>query len=231
MKIGIIGAMEEEVTELKKQMTSVTKHDKANMTFYEGNLLGHDTVLVVSGIGKVNAAICTQILIDKFNVQKIINVGVAGGLSKEVHPCDMVIATKLVYHDVDVTQFDYPKGQVPRMDTLYFPCDKELCDLAINACKKIDGINVFHQPIASGDQFLSNPKLMININKTFGAFAGEMEGASIAHVCYLNDIPCAVIRSISDNAITGDLMDYDKFSQQAIKHTVIVIIEMLKNLI
>ncbi len=230
MKIGIIGAMEEEVAELKKEMSHIMDYHKSSMTFYEGELLEHDVVVVVSGIGKVNAAVCTQILIDKFNVDKVINVGIAGGLSHDVHPCDMVIATKLVYHDVDTVHFGYEKGQVPRMDTLYFPCDSELSHLAVVACKKIDGINVFHEPIASGDQFLSDPELMLGINKTFGAFAGEMEGASIAHVCYLSHIPCTVIRSISDNAITGSLMDYNKFAEQAIKHAVFVIRELLQNL-
>ncbi len=229
MKIGIIGAMAEEVSELKDEMKNVKQIDKASMYFYEGKLFDIDVVVVVSGIGKVNAAVCTQILIDSFNVDKIINVGVAGGLHKDVKPCDMVVATKLAQHDVDVTAFDYKKGQIPRMETLFFPCDEELSYLTLEACREIENINVFYKPIVSGDQFLGNPEHMKELNETFGAFAGEMEGASIAHVCYLNYVPCTVIRSISDNAITGNIMDYEKFSKKAIEHAVFVIKYVLKN--
>ncbi len=230
MKIGIIGAMEEEISKLQQGMTVNNELIKANMHFYDGRLENTDVVVVVSGIGKVNAAVCTQILADNFNVDKIINVGVAGGLHETVAPCDMVVATDLVQHDVDITQFGYKKGEVPRIGTLSFKCDMELTKLAIEACQKIDGINIFNERIVSGDQFLADPNHMKNLHSTFNAFAGEMEGASIAHVCYLNNIPCAVIRSISDNAITGDYMDYDKFSKQAIEHSTFVIKELLKNI-
>lgn len=230
MKIGIIGAMKEEIDVFCEEMVVSSKLEKASMTFYEGVLLGHNVVMVVSGIGKVNAAICTQILVERFSIDCIINIGVAGGLHKNVRPGDMVVADSLFQHDVDVTAFGYKKGQVPRMDTIAFPCDENLVQKALSACKTIDNINTFKGPIASGDQFLGDAKIMEEVHNTFGAFACEMEGASIGQVCYLNQMPCVVIRSISDNAITGDHMDYDTFSKMAIENAVFVLRNMLSSL-
>jgi adenosylhomocysteine nucleosidase len=230
MKIGIIGAMAEEVEKLKELMTVEETIEKAQMTFSAGELLGNETVLVTSGIGKVNAAICTQILIDQFDVDKIINVGIAGGCKENVYPGDIVIASDLVQHDMDVTFFEYPLGQVPRLEDFDFACDESLIEKAKEAADKRAEGNVFVGRIISGDQFVSDADHQVFLEKEFDAYACEMEGASIGQVCYLNSIPYVVIRSISDNAMNGTHMDYETFKPLAIKNSVEIVKDMLKML-
>jgi adenosylhomocysteine nucleosidase len=229
VKIGIIGAMAEEVEMLKDEMVVKEKVDKANMTFYAGELLGKEVVVVTCGIGKVNAAICTQILIDRFRADKIINVGIAGGLNKDIYPGDIVVANNLVQHDVDVTFFDMPLGQIPRLDTFDFACDEDLVEKAKLAINKIKDASGFVGRVVSGDQFVSEAEKQKFLGEHFSAHACEMEGASIGQVCYLNKIPFVVIRSISDNAINGTHMDYEKFSSLAIKNSVAILKDMLEN--
>ena len=122
--IGIIGAMEEEVSMLKEKMTEVTVKEKAGMEFFHGMLKGHEAVVVRSGIGKVNAGICTQILADDFHVDAVINTGIAGSLRAEINIGDIVLSTDTMQHDMDAREFGYPAGQIPRMDTLAFPADE-----------------------------------------------------------------------------------------------------------
>lgn len=227
MKIGIIGAMAEEVEMLKEEMVVREKVVKANMTFYQGDLLGKEVVVVTCGIGKVNAAVCTQILIDGFKVNKIINVGIAGGLNKDIYPGDIVVAKNLVQHDVDITFLDMPLGQISRLDTFDFVCDDELVGKAKLAIEKIKDANAFVGRIVSGDQFVSEAKKQKFLGEHFSAYACEMEGASIGQVCYLNQTPFVVIRSISDNAINGTHMDYKTFSPIAIKNSVAIVKDML----
>ncbi len=230
MKIGIIGAMQEEVEILKKEMNLKQMLSKAKMDFYEGELLGKDIVIVTSGIGKVNAAICTQILITDFDVECVINVGIAGGLHKDIYPGDIVVAENLVQHDMDTTFFGDPKGQVPRLDTFDFPCDSKLVSLAKKACSHVDKLNTFSGRIVSGDQFISKAEKLEELHTDFNAYACEMEGASIGQVCYLNNVPFVVLRSISDNAINGSHMDYEKFSHIAIENSVHILKDMLGEL-
>lgn len=230
MKIGIIGAMSEEVAQLKSEMTVERELSKAQMDFFGGKLLNKDIVIVTSGIGKVNAAVCTQILINDFDVDCIINVGIAGGLHKDIYPGDIVVAENLVQHDMDTTQFGYPIGQIPRMETFDFKCDDKLIQIAKDACEKVKDANCLSGRIVSGDQFVADAGKLEALHETFGGYACEMEGASIGQVCYLNDIPFIVIRSISDNAINGTHMDYEKFSALAIKNSVSILKDMLQAL-
>lgn len=230
MVLGIISAMNEELEILLKDMKEDSTITKANMTFHKGELWGKNVVAVVCGIGKVNAAVCSQILISEFKVDNIINVGVAGGIGKNIYPGDVVVATDLVQHDMDTTVFGDAYGQVPRLDTFDFKCDKTLVDAALKACKSINDINSFSGRIVSGDQFISSIEKIQWFEKEFGAISCEMEGASIAHVCYLNNVPCVVIRSISDNANNGAHMDYEKFIPVAVKNSTIILKEMINNL-
>ena len=200
MTLGIIAAMSEELEILLKDMQLDSSTTKAGMTFNKGKLWSNEVIAVVCGIGKVNAAVCTQILVSEFNVDKVINVGVAGGIGKDIYPGDVVIATNLVEHDMDTTAFGDPHGQVPRMDTFDFKCDSSLIESANSACKKVGGFNTFTGRIVSGDVFVADVEKIKWLEKEFNALSCEMEGASIAHVCYLNNIPVVVIRSISDNA-------------------------------
>jgi len=230
MIIGIIAAMNEELEILHSDMSLEEKKVKANMTFNKGKLWGKDVVAVVCGIGKVNAAICTQILASEFGVDKVINVGVAGGISKEIYPGDIVIADNLVEHDMDTTSFGDPHGQIPRMDTFDFKCDKDLVEVAKKACANNKELNTFIGRIVSGDVFVADVEKIKWLEKEFNALSCEMEGASIAHTCYLNNIPFVVIRSISDNANNGAHMDFQKFTPIAVKNSTAILKEMLINM-
>ena len=228
MTIGIIAAMAEELEILLKDLTLEAKEEKGNMTFHKGTLYGKNVVAVVCGIGKVNSAICTQILASEYNVDKVINVGVAGGIGKEIYPGDIVVAENLVQHDMDTTAFGDKMGQIPRLDTFDFKCDEEMVTLAKKACEEISELNSFTGRIASGDQFVANIEKIQWLDTEFGAISCEMEGASIAQVCYLNSIPFVVIRSISDNANNGAHMDYQKFIPVAVKNSTKILKQMLE---
>ncbi|PJI09906.1 MULTISPECIES: 5'-methylthioadenosine/adenosylhomocysteine nucleosidase [Clostridium] len=227
MNIGIIGAMDEELKLLLSEMELEKKEEKANMTFNSGKLMGKNVVVVRCGIGKVNAAICTQVLADDFHVDYVINVGVAGGIGKDILPGDIVIADSLVEHDMDASAFGDKVGQIPRMDTFDFKCDTKLIKTAKKVCDKFDTQKAYIGRIATGDQFVADIDKIRWLNSEFGAVACEMEGGSIAHTAYLNKIPFVVIRSISDNANNGAHMDYEKFLPIAIKNSSTI----LKNMI
>lgn len=227
MKLGIIAAMSEELELLLKDMELKSKKTIANITFNEGTLFGKDVVAVVCGIGKVNAAICTQILASEYKVNKIINIGVAGGVNKDIYPGDVVISDTLVEHDFDCSVFGDAVGQIPRMDTFDFKADPSLISIAKDACEKSDDINYFVGRIVSGDQFIASHEKVQYLEKEFSALACEMEGASIAHVCYSNNIPFVIIRSISDNANNGAHMDFGKFTPIAVKKSTTILKEML----
>lgn len=199
-KIGIIFALNEELEETKKIFDNVKIHSLYNLKIYECKNEKVDCFLVESGIGKVNAARTAQILIDKMNVDYVLNVGVAGSISREIKKCDIVIADKLVQHDFDFTLFNYEKGEIPNVGR-YINCDKELVKLA----RKINiETNLTVGTISSGDIFISDQKMGEKINKKFNALCVEMEGAAIAQVCYLSQIPFLVVRAISDSPYDKD---------------------------
>ncbi len=228
MMIGIIGAMEEEVAVLKQDMTVEETSEYASMQFYKGVLCGKDVVIVRSGIGKVNAAICAQVLVDKFGVDILINTGIAGSLDPTVDIGDMVISTDLVQHDIDATIFGDPLGQVPRMDTFSFPADPVLVGKAIAANEEANpDIKTFTGRIVSGDQFVSSAEVKEKLVKNFGARCTEMEGAAIAHAAYLNKVSCVIIRAISDKADNSATMDYPTFEKKAIEHSVRLVRNLL----
>lgn len=230
MKFGIIGAMEEEVASLIEEMEVSSKIAKAKMVFHSGIIYNKEVVIVTSGIGKVNAAVCAQILVDKFDVDYIINVGIAGGVGEKIYPGDIVIANSLVQHDVDTSAFGDKLGQIPRMDAYDFKCSDLLISHGKIACSSIENVNTFVGRIVSGDQFIANSEKIKWLNEEFNALACEMEGASIAHVAYLNDVPFLIIRSISDNANNGAHMDYEKFKPIAVKNSNIILRSMLKSM-
>ena len=199
-KIGIIFALQEELEEFKKLFGNSTVHNTYNLKIYECNKDNNICFLVESGMGKVNAARCTQILIDIMNVDYILNVGVAGSVSKKTNIFDIVIGEKLVQHDFDYTLFDYEKGDIPGAGQ-YFNCDKKLIEIAKSI--QIDA-NVTTGIIASGDIFISDEKMGSKINKKFNALCVEMEGAAIGQVCHLSNIPFLVVRAISDSPYKKD---------------------------
>ncbi len=228
MTIGIIGAMEEEVTQLKQAMQIEETIEHATMTFCKGKLCGKDVVIVKSGIGKVNAGICAQILVDKFNVDVLINTGIAGSLDAAIDIGDMVISTDLVEHDMDASIFGDPVGQVPRMDTFAFPADLALVEKAKAANAEANpDIKTFTGRIVSGDQFVSSADVKERLVTLFQAKCTEMEGAAIAHAAYLNKISCVIIRAISDKADNSATMDYPTFEKKAIEHSVRLVQNLL----
>lgn len=228
--LGIIGAMDEEVAKLKEHMSDVEVITKASMDFYKGKLNGKDVVVVRSGIGKVNAAICTQILVDDFKVTAVINTGIAGSLRNEINIGDIVLSTDALEHDVEATAFGYPIGQIPRMDTLAFEADKNLIALAETCCAKVNpDIKTFVGRVVSGDQFIASKEKKEWLVENFAGFCTEMEGAAIAHCAYLNNIPFLVIRAISDKADDSAQMDYPTFEALAIERSVKLMLEMVVN--
>lgn len=229
--IGIIGAMEVEVSKLKEQMDDVKITKKASMDFYEGNLYGKKVVVVRSGIGKVNAGLCTQILADVFQVEAVINTGIAGSLNKEINIGDIVLSTDVLHHDMDATGFGYPKGQIPQMQEFSFTADRELCSLAEKICNEVNPeIQVFQGRIVSGDQFVSDKGIKDAIISNFGGFAVEMEGAAIGQAAYLNGIPFLIIRAISDKADGSATMDYPTFEAAAAEHSVNLTRELIRRI-
>lgn len=230
MIIGIIGAMDEEIEILLKEIKLETKKVKAQMEFNYGILLGQKVVIVRSGIGKVNAAVCTQILVDDFNIDCIINVGIAGGIYSSIYPGDIVIADNLVQHDMDTSAFGDAIGQIPRLGTFDFKCDSKLVEKAREACKFLSEGKSYVGRIVTGDQFIADIDKIRWLEKKFNALACEMEGGSIAQVCYLNNIPFVVIRSISDNANNGACMDYEKFKYMAVENSIDIIKNMIKTM-
>lgn len=215
-KIGIIGAMELEVETLKKQMDIRNIVNKASMEFYEGTLNDTQVVIVRSGVGKVNAGICVQILCDLFQVTHIINTGVAGSLNADISIGDIVISTDALYHDVDATIFGYQPGEVPQMGRREFTADPAMIELTEAVCKEANpDIGVFKGRVVSGDQFVSDKAVKKRIVSLFQGSCTEMEGTAIAHAATLNDIPFVIIRAISDKADDSAQVDYPVFEKKA----------------
>ena len=229
--IGIIGAMEEEVVELKKDMQIEETVEMAGMVFCKGTLGGKDVVIVRSGIGKVNAGICAQILVSQFGADTLIYTGIAGSLDAQIDIGDMVISTDALHHDMDATVFGDPAGQIPRMDTLSFPADKELVKKAVAANEKANpDIHTFTGRVVSGDQFVASDEVKEKIRSNFGGLCTEMEGAAIAHTAYLNDISYVIIRAISDKADGSASEDYPTFEKKAIAHSVRLVEKLMTKL-
>lgn len=230
-KIGIIGAMELEVEELKTAMTVSKIEKKANMEFYEGTLSDASVVIVRSGVGKVNAALCTQILADMFEVTHIINTGVAGSLNPKLDIGDILISKDALHHDVDATIFGYKPGEVPQLGLREFPADERLAQLAKETCEKVNhDIHAVLGRVVSGDQFISGNEIKERLIREYQGDCAEMEGASIAHGAYLNNIPFVIIRAISDKADNSAEMDYPVFEAAAAKHSAALVKELVKHI-
>ena len=230
-KIGIIGAMELEVEALKEQMDVKNIVEKASMKFYEGPLRGKDVVIVQCGIGKVNAGICVQILADLFQVDAVINTGVAGSLRAEINIGDIVVSTDACEHDMDVTALGYKQGIIPQMKESFFKADRQLVEAAIEVCREVNpDINVYEGRVLSGDQFISGEEIKNKLIDLFDGFCTEMEGAAIAHAAFLNEIPYVVIRAISDKADGSAHMDYPEFERAAAAHSAKLVENLVKRL-
>ena len=212
-KLGIIGAMTIEVETLKEHMAERKYTDRAGMEFCEGKLAGLDAVVVQCGVGKVNAALCVQILCDCFSVTHVVNTGVAGSLCADLDIGDLVISREAVYHDFDCSVINdaYRVGQVPGLPVWSFPADAALMDLAMQAAETVNPGHNQIGTVASGDQFICNKAVKDQIIANTGAICTEMEGAAIAHAAWRNQMPFVVLRAISDKADDSAEMDYPTF--------------------
>lgn len=232
IKLGIIGAMRIEVETLKENMTGLTVTENAGMTFYEGELEKLPVVVVVCGVGKVNAALCVQVLCDCFAVTHIVNTGVAGSLCAELDIGDFVISQDAMYHDFDCHSLNdaYPVGQVPGMAVHAFSADDKLISCAFASAQQVHTGHARIGRIASGDQFVCDKAVKQKIIDNTGALCTEMEGTAIAHAAWRNGVPFVIIRAISDKADDSAEMDYPTFEGIAAKRCAAVTQLLAKNL-
>lgn len=233
--IGIIGAMDSEVATLKAEMKDTKVTEKAGLEFFQGTLNGKEVVVVQSGIGKVNAALCTQILVDDFNVSTLINTGVAGGLYSELAVGDVVISSRAVEHDSDLTAFGYKMGHISGMsengEPTYFETDADLAELTQSVANEVlEDNKAYIGTIASGDIFVSDAELKASLVEQFDAYAAEMEGAAIAHVASVNEVPVTIIRAISDLANGEADVTYEEFEEKAAENSAQIVLNLLKEM-
>ena len=214
-KLGIIGAMDVEVATLKEKMDSKTVRTIAGSDYCQGKLEGLDVVVVQCGVGKVNAALCAQVLCSCFGVTHIVNTGIAGSLNAKLDIGDFIISKDAVYHDMDATNFGYPMCQVPGLSVLAFPADESLMAEAYEAANQAHPNHVHMGRVATGDQFVADKALKEKIIANTGAYCTEMEGAAIAHTSWKNNVPFVIIRAISDKADDSAQMDYPTFEAAA----------------
>lgn len=210
---GIIGAMDSEVATIKGALDDVNVSQVSGLDFYEGYLDGNKVVVVQSGMGKVNAAVCAQTLILRFGATRVINTGVAGNLSSELTINDFVVSTETVQHDFDVSPIGFKRGEIPYTGQVTFSADPLLCEKAVEAVTKAaPSSKVLTGRICSGDQFICTSEQRESITSQWGGLCCEMEGGAIAQACYLNQVPFVIIRAISDDS---DEMDFEQFQDAA----------------
>ena len=227
-KIGIIGAMDIEVEALVKEMQAVHKVERAGMSFHEGILYGLQVVVAQCGIGKVNAGICAQIMISEFHATHLINTGVAGSLDPSLDIGDIVVSVDAVQHDYDISDLGFHKGEIPYTGLYACPADRTLRTLAVDAASKAaPEIRIVEGRVCSGYQFIASDASKITIIRNFGGLCCEMEGAAIAQVCYLNQIPFVVIRAISDKSNSDSTISFDQFKAEAASHSTATVRHML----
>ena len=231
IRYGVIGAMTEEVEMLKKDMVISNTVELYGVSFYEGKLAGKKVVVVYSGIGKVNAAVTTSLLIDHFKCSSVIFTGVAGSLDNDIHIMDVVISEAVVHADFDLTALGYEPGRLAEFDTRDIRADKSLVAAAKNAAGKvISEENIYTGLIATSDRFVSDEELKANLTTAFGALCAEMEGAAVGQTAARAGVPFVIIRTISDNASEEGAGQFDDFLGLAAKHSEEIILNMLSDL-
>lgn len=214
-KLGIIGAMAIEVETLKENMQEKTVSQIAGMEFCEGILAGIPAVVVQCGVGKVNAAMCAQILCSNYRVTHLVNTGIAGSLCSELDVGDLLISQDAILHDFDCTAFDYPRCKVPGMDVTAFPADEGMIELAVAAAEQVHPGHIKLGRVATGDQFVCTKEQKTLIIERTDAQCTEMEGGAIAQTAYRNAVPFVILRAISDKADEEAELDYPAFERQA----------------
>ncbi len=230
MKTGIIGAMASEVQGLLAQLEQEREVEKASMVFHEGRIHGRDVVVVKCGVGKVNAALCAQILIDEFAVNQVINTGAAGSLNDELKIGDVVISRDVVHHDFDTSALGDRRGEI-FAGRIGFEADPVLIERACQAVRNaVSGIRFICGRICSGDQFISSRAVKQDIIAEFAGDCAEMEGAAIGQCCWLNHVPFVIIRAISDQADEAGSMSFEQFVEFAAANSTAIVLDMLKQM-
>lgn len=228
--IGIICAEISEINEILVLMENTTKESVNSFDFTLGTLHGIKCAVVLSGVGKVHAAMCTQTLILKYSPDLILNVGVAGSIEKTIKIGDIVVARGVVQHDFDVTAFPgRKKGEISGLQIIEFECTKWITDKILQCSQNISDLNLHTGTILTGDQFLVSPQKLCELKNEFGGVACDMEAGSIGHVCYVNKIDFAVIRSISDNANIDSANDFESFLTQSSKNASFILSNFIKS--
>lgn len=229
MKIGIIGAMEQETIVLKNNLTDRQDWSKAGAHFSSGKMWDHDIILVQSGIGKVNAAIATTLLINDYQADVVFNTGSAGAIDESLSIGDVVISTELSYHDADARAFGYVMGQVPQMPARYI-ADKQMIEVTDRAAKKV-GLTSVNGVIVTSDSFIADKNVIKEIKTNFpDALVSEMEGAAVGQVCYQFETPFVIVRAVSDTADDEAGVVFDQFIIEAGKKSAEMVIEIIKNI-
>ena len=225
MKIGVIGAMQMEVDGLRESMEHVSTEEYSGVTYVSGTIGDKEVVAAVCGIGKVFAAICAEAMILEYHVDYIINIGVAGTLCKELGVMDVAVADKVVQHDMNTSALGDPIGLLSGLDQIFLPGDEKMRKLL---CSCLEDKNIHYEvgTIATGDLFLHKPAQKTLLHERFNAIACEMEGGSIGHVCYVNKVPFAILRSISDGE--GGSMDYATFAEKAALQSIDVVVDFIE---
>ncbi|QJD83512.1 5'-methylthioadenosine/adenosylhomocysteine nucleosidase [Cohnella herbarum] len=226
--IGIIGAMQEEIELLLAQLDDKQTDCHAGITYHQGLFKGKKVVLTRSGVGKVNAAVCTQLLIDRYSADAVIFTGVAGAVDPQLNIGDIVISTSSVQHDVDVTALGFPRGTIPYQEVSEYPSDARLISLAEEAGRKVYPGRCLTGKVLSGDQFIADRSVVKRLFDELGGACTEMEGASVAQVCYMNDIPHVIIRSMSDKADGSAHVNFAEFTIEAANRSFAIVEEMIK---
>ncbi|SMP14677.1 methylthioadenosine nucleosidase /adenosylhomocysteine nucleosidase [Laceyella tengchongensis] len=226
--IGVIGAMDEEIKALLNAMEDVQEQERYRVTYYSGKLCDTPVVLCKSGVGKVNAAVCTQTLIDYFQVDAVLFTGVAGALHPDLDIGDIVVSTACQQHDIDASPVGFPRGTVPFQDVSIFPADEQLVAWAVEAGHSISGVKVLTGKVLSGDQFISDAGKVRELREQFDGACVEMEGAAVAHVCHLADVPYVVIRSMSDRADHTADVNFAEFTELASERSASMIQAILR---
>jgi len=228
--IGIIGAMQEEIELLQQALQNPETHQYAGMTFYTGLLHGRRVVCVRSGVGKVNAAVCTEALIARFGAEAVLFTGVAGALDPSLDIGDMVISSSCMQHDMDATPLGFARGEIPFQEVYDFPSDPQLVQLAEQACKRAHAGRSMVGRVLSGDQFIADKGAVKWLYEALHGACVEMEGAAVAQVCHMHSTPHVIIRSMSDRADGSAHVNFEAFKEKAARKSMAIVDEMMRNL-
>ena len=227
--IGIIGAMSIEIENIKNNLTNLSVEKIKHINYFQGKLNNVDCVVALCGPGKVNSAICTQIMILKYNVKAILNIGLAGGISSSLKIGDIVIAKDVVQHDVDTSAVGDEKGFISGLNLINIPCSKYLNDKISKTAKDL-GLEPYYGTVASGDQFIKSKSKLLKIQNDFNACACELEAGSVGQVCSINDVQFSVLKTISDMADENSDIDYEKFKNIVVKKNTELLLKLMQNI-